>query len=74
MSSINFEKHILEGWTVGDFIDNLRPTIESIMQGESCYPIPKNKVELSNIIRDNQPYYKKTIPEVVEYFARRYNL
>lgn len=30
--------------------------------------------ELADWCRDNQPYYKKRIPEVNSYFARMYNL
>lgn len=34
----------------------------------------RNKRELADWCRDNQPYYKKRIPEVNGHFARMYNL
>ena len=33
-----------------------------------------NRKELANWCKDNQPYYKKEIPEVVNYFAEKYNI
>jgi len=33
--NINFEKHIWEGWTVKDFIEDLEPTLDRIMQDNS---------------------------------------
>lgn len=35
MAAINMNKHIWEGWTVGDFIEVLAPQVEIIMSGRS---------------------------------------
>lgn len=35
MKKINFNKHIWEGWTVGDFIADLEPQIQVIMDNDS---------------------------------------
>ena len=67
-------KHIWEGWTVGMFIDELAFQIEMIMNGESWKRPFTTKKELSDWCRDNQPYYKQTIPEVNTHFAQLYNL
>lgn len=67
-------KEIWEGWKVSDFIRDLEPQLDIIMHGNSCYPVMKTKKELTNWLKDNQPYYKKSIPEVNRYFIKRYNL
>lgn len=73
-SMIDLQKHIWEGWTVGDFVERLTPELDHIMLGRSwCRPFT-TKPELATWCRENQPYYKKHIPGVVAYFARRYRL
>lgn len=72
--NINFEKHIWEGWTVKDFIEDLEPTLDRIMQNNSWIKPIKNKTELKNWCIENQPYYKKYIPEVTKYFSNKYKL
>lgn len=72
--STDMDKHIWEGWTVGDFVDELEPTVDLIMSGGSWKKPFNNKRELASWLKDNQPYYKKAIPEVVGYFAKKYNL
>lgn len=70
----NLQRHILEGWTVQKFIDELSPQIDLIMRGESWQKPFKTKKELAQFTKENQPYYKKTIPEVNSYFAKKYGL
>ncbi len=70
----NFEKHVWEGWTVGSFINELEPQFNMIMNGESWHEPFKTKNELKSWCMDNQPYYKKHIPEVVNYFANKAKL
>lgn len=74
MKRIDFDKHIWEGWTVGDFIANLEPQIQTIMDNGSWRPAFKGRDDLKKWCMDNQPYYKKYIPEVVNYFAQKYNI
>jgi len=64
-------KHVWEGWTVQDFIDELEPTFDSIMKGKSHTKPPKDDKELKNWLMDNQPYYKKHIPDVFKYFKNK---
>ena len=71
---MNLQKHIWEGWTVQDFIDDLEPTLKMIQCGASWMLILTTKAQLKAWCMDNQPYYKKYIPEVVKYFAEKYNL
>lgn len=71
---IDTQKHIWEGWTVQDFIDELEPIIDMIKNNQSHIEPFKNKKELKKWCMDNQPYYKKYIPEVLNYFAKKLNL
>jgi hypothetical protein len=64
----NLQRHIWEGWTPQDFIDELEPTFNQIMNGGSWQKPFRDREELKEWCMDQQPYYKKYIPEVVDYF------
>lgn len=70
----NLNRVIWEGWTPQNFIDELTMEIDMIMSGESFIKPFKTKAELAKYTKENQPYYKKTIPEVNNYFAKKYGL
>ena len=70
----NLQREVWEGWTVQDFIDELSDQIGMIMCGESWQEPFQTVEELARFIKDNQPYYKKMIPEVNAYFATKYGL
>ena len=70
----NLRRDVWEGWTPQDFIDELSDEIEMIMSGGSWMPPFETKKEMIDYIVDNQPYYKKQIPEVNAYFVNLYNL
>jgi hypothetical protein len=74
MATINYNKVIWEGWTVQGFIDDLEPQLSMIMNNKSGKDPLQTKAELKEWCMDNQPYYKKYIPEVVTHFAKEYNL
>lgn len=74
MATINLEKHIWEGWRVCDFINDLEPTLDMIMRGGSRMNKFSTKKELCDWITSNQPYYKKPIKDVQNYFIARYKL
>ena len=74
MATINLEKHIWEGWRVIDFINELEPILDNIMKNYFGERIIKNKTDLKKWCMENQPYYKKYIPEVVNYFVERYKI
>jgi hypothetical protein len=57
-------RHIWEGWTVQDFIDDL--------EVHFAFVTFKDKEELKQWCKDNQPYYKKHIPEVYKYFLNKW--
>jgi len=63
---MNYDKHIWEGWRVKDFIEALDIPIQ--------YETFSNREQLKKWCMDNQPYYKKHIPEVVKYFNQQLNL
>lgn len=69
--AIDLDKHVWEGWTVQDFIDELEPLFDQIMSGRSWQKPFKDKAELKAWCMDNQPYYKRYIPGVVEYFFKK---
>jgi hypothetical protein len=71
MKKINLDKHVWEGWTVQCFINELEPSFNQIMRGDSWSSPFKSKVEIKKWCMDNQPYYKKHIPDVVNYFEAR---
>lgn len=70
----NLQRVVWEGWTPQNFIDELLPLMDMIMAGESLIKPFKTKAEMNKFIKENQPYYKKSIPEVNAYFAKRYGL
>jgi hypothetical protein len=72
MSSLS--KHIWEGWTVQDFINELEPQLDMIQGGNSHQSEFTTKTQLKEWCKDNQPYYKKHIPEVVNYFSNKYGI
>ena len=67
-------KHIWEGWRVIDFIESLQPSINMIYSNNSWQKPFKDRQELKEWCINNQPYYKKYIPEVVNYLAEKYNI
>lgn len=71
---INMSRVVWEDWTVRDFVVELYPEIDLIMTGQSWHDPFKTKKEMSDYLKDAQPYYKKPIPEVNEYFAAKYGL
>lgn len=71
MSNINYKKEIWEGWTIQDFIDELEPTFDLIMAGNSWQEPFKNKEEVKAWCINNQPHISTYIPEVVEYFTSK---
>jgi len=68
---MNLSKHIWEGWTAQNFVDELEPLFNQIMSNGSWMEPFKSKEELKTWLMDNQPYYKKHIPEVYKYFLNK---
>lgn len=68
---MNLDRHIWEGWTAQNFIDELQWPFDRIMSGESYIKPFSTNDELKAWCKDNQPYYKKHIPEVYAYFKNR---
>lgn len=62
---VNYNKHIWEGWTVGNFIEELEVIFK--------YKTFNDKAEVKKWCISEQPYYKKNIPEVTDYFVGKYN-
>jgi hypothetical protein len=71
MAKINLDKHIWEGWTVGAFINDLEPMFDMIMRNQSHVKPFTTKQQVKEWCMDNQPYYKKYIPDVVNYFVAK---
>lgn len=68
---MNRDKHIWEGWTVGDFIDDIEVTFNYRSKYSNFW---KSKEDLKKWIISEQPYYKKHIPEVYNYFLQKSRL
>lgn len=68
---MDLNKHIWEGWTVQDFIDELEPTFNMIIRNQSHVKPFNSDNELKEWLKSNQPYYKKHIPEVFKYFKNK---
>jgi hypothetical protein len=72
-----FNKHIWEGWTVGDFVAELEPSLDNIMDFNSGYsyhePRLTTKAEIKDWVRNNLPYTTKALNEVTKYFVDKYN-
>lgn len=56
-------RHIWEGWTVQDFINELEITFP--------YKTFSTKQEVKDWCKSEQPYYKKHIPEVANHFIKK---
>lgn len=67
----NLSKHIWEGWTAQDFVNELEPQFNMIMENRSWKKPFTNREEVKIWCMDNQPYYKKYIKEVVDYFTSK---
>ncbi len=67
-------KHIWEGWTVQDFIDELEPTFNMIMNNQSWMKPFKTRDEVKKWCKSEQPYYKNHIPQVANHFIKKANL
>ncbi len=71
-----FDKHIWEGWHVRDFIDELEPQLDNLMEyGYDQYsePLFKTKEEIKNWIKSNLRYTLKALREVTKYFVDKYD-
>lgn len=72
-----FNKHIWEGWRVVDFINELEPSLDNIMDfSESrayCEPMLKSKAEIKEWVRSHLSYTTKALNEVTRYFVDKYN-
>jgi hypothetical protein len=62
---IDYKKHIWEGWTIQDFIDELDITFDLVKDNF------KTEADVKKWAMENQPYYKKYIPEVVQHFYKK---
>ncbi len=70
---MNLNREVWEGWTPQKFIDELKVEMEMIMTGASWRKPFRTRKQMTDYIRENQPYYKKEIPEVNEYFVNLYS-
>jgi len=71
-----FNKHIWEGWEVGDFIRYIEDDLDRIMEygyGQFADPVFKTKEEITGWIRNNLPYTVKALRYVAKYFIDKYN-
>lgn len=72
----NLNRHVWEGWTVQDFIDELEPLFDMMVSNSTGFGTTSFDTDnkLKQWCMDNQPYYKKHIPEVFDYFRKKKSL
>lgn len=68
------DRHIYEGWKISDFIEALEPQFNMINQNSSWQKGFESYDDLKKWCKDNQPYYKKHIPEVYNHFKKKVKL
>ena len=71
---MNLDRHVWEGWTPRLFIQELEPIFNMIMRNQSWHKPFKTKREIRDWCKNEQPYYKKHIPEVANYFINKAGL
>jgi hypothetical protein len=66
-------KHIWEGWTVQHFIDDLEFLFDRVVSNSNKFGTTnfQTREDVKKWCIDNQPHYKKYIPEVVDYFYNK---
>lgn len=74
MRTVNYSKYIWEGWTVRDFINDIEYSVDITINDYKSRGIVITKDIISRITSDQQPYYKRVIPDVVNYFCNKYNV
>lgn len=68
----DLDRDIYEGWTPRDFIKELEPQFDRIIEGKSWQKPFSNKEEIKQWCMSEQPFYKKYVPEVVSYFVKKW--
>lgn len=72
-TKLDYNREVWEGWCPYDFITEIEDDLDYRMSRPYKSPLhPKNREELRELICDLQPYYKKPIPEVEDYFFSKY--
>jgi hypothetical protein len=71
---VDLDREIWEGWTPRMFIDELEMQVDMIQASKSWHKPFKSGIELCEWLRNNQPYYKKPVPEVEDYFLKKCGL
>lgn len=71
---MDLNKHIWEGWTVQHFIDHLKMELDLIQSGDGLESIIDTREQMKKWCMSNQPYYKKYVKEVVDYFCNLYSI
>ncbi len=64
---MNRDKHIWEGWTVGDFIDDVEVIFNYCSKHSNFW---ESKKDLKNWVKDNQPYYKNIYQKFIIIFYK----
>lgn len=71
---MNLDRHVWEGWTPRLFIQELEPIFNMIMGNQSWRKPFTSKEEIKYWCKNEQPGYKKHIPEVANYFIKKAGL
>lgn len=74
MRTVNYSKHIQEGCAVRDFINDIEYSVDITINDYKSRGIVITKDIIARITSGQQPYYKRVIPDVVNYFCNKYNV
>ena len=58
---MNRDKHVWEGWTVGDFIDDIEPTFDMVNSGNAKNWSFPNKKAFKSWVADVQTHYRRNV-------------
>lgn len=73
-NTMNLNRHVWEGWTPQMFINELEMSFNMIMNNQSWKKPFTDAKDLKQWCMDNQPGYKKHVPEVFNYFKKKAKL
>ncbi len=70
----NSQRVVTEGWTVLDYKEYMRKDMDLIMKNKSWIKPFTSKSDLKEYLINYQPFYKKEIKELTNYFLKRYKI
>lgn len=72
----NPDRLVGDGWehTVKDMFDEVNWQMEMVERGETRFNRPETKEDIKKLLEQFQPYVKKPIKELVNYYCQLYGI